>query len=398
MSKSVSGIAKDLCAGCRSCAQVCPKNSIKMVEDEEGFFYPEVDSNCVDCGLCVKHCPALTPVELSDDNDCYSLILKDKEKLAKSSSGGLCSIAAEKIIEKGGVVFGCAFDENLIAKHIKVDNINDLEKIRRSKYVASSTGDTFTEVKTELKTNRTVLYIGTPCQIAGLKAFLGKNYENLYTIDLICHGVPSQKFFSKYISWLEKKYKRQVTDYRFRDKDVGGWFCGSKAKVIMVNKKVIINCPTDPYFGSFLKASCYRESCYKCRYAQKLRVGDMTAGDFWGVEKFYENIDISGGVSAAMVNSKKGNQLLELINNEIELVESSFDNMAYDNENLKKPVNRRPIRDYIYNGIDEEENIYFSKFMETKFSFKVKWHLKHFIAKITPRKIKDLRKKMMSKV
>lgn len=392
---NISLINYKKCFSCRSCFLSCPKNAIEMIENQEGFFYPKViEDKCIDCGLCVKKCPSLNDVK-KEDFEQYGLavISKDKETLLKSSSGAASAVIAKKIVSDGGVVFGVAYDENLFVHHISCKNESELEKIKGSKYVESFTGETFKEVESYLKNGQKVLYTGSPCQIAGLKKFLGKDYENLFTMDLICHGVPSRKLFAKYLDWLGNKYKGKIIYYGFRDKDVGGWSCGGKVKT--KTKTKTLEAYLDLYYSAFLKSKSYRESCYSCPYARIQRIGDLTVGDFWGVEKFYPEIDKKNGVSCVLVNSEKGKALFEFVKESFEITPCKLEEVQKQNWNLNQPSKRPEVRDSFYKDIDED--CYFSQFVETKISFIIKWKIKHFVFSVTPRWLKDYIKKILGK-
>ena len=224
MQENIS-IVKDKCFGCRSCEQVCPKKCIDIKPNEEGFLYPLVEESvCIHCGLCVKSCPAENPdVHRNHPSELYGLKNKDEKAIMRSASGGASDAAAKVILAEGGVIFGAAYDENLRVSHIEVNKIDDLYKIQSSKYVQSNVADCYSKAKKHLQEGRKVLFTGTPCQIAGLYAFLRKDYDNLYTLDLICHGVPSPLFFEKYIDYMGKKMGGKVIEYNFRSKDKRGW-------------------------------------------------------------------------------------------------------------------------------------------------------------------------------
>ena len=394
MKNNITKLEIKNCVGCRSCLQSCPKECIIMQENNEGFYFPYVEEDkCIECGLCIKHCPILTPGNLAEDNkDYYGLYVKDKNLLLSSSSGGAFVGIASYVLEKEGVVFGCSYDDNLIAKHIVVSVCDDLIKLQGSKYVASDTNDTYTQVKKILdKSNKMVLYTGTPCQIAGLKAFLGKDYTNLYTIDLLCHGTPSQKLFSKYIEWLGKKMKGKIIYYGFRDKDVGGWSCGGKFKTKTKTKTKTLEASCDPYYASFLRGETYRESCYVCKYANMKRVGDITIGDFWGVEKYYPNIHNENGVSCCIVNSKKGKELFNFVSNKFEYFEVKETDLVKNNKNLLQPTLRPNARDYVYKAV---ENDYFDdSFLE--FDSMFEYWVKKMVRIIFPKQIVLFLKKMI---
>ena len=218
--KNISDV-KNSCIGCRSCEQVCPQKAIVMKENKEGFLYPYVEEGkCVNSSLCVKHCPTQSEKSNTEiPRAVYAFRDKDDTQIMESASGGVGVLVAQKVIEKGGVAYGAAYDEQFNVKHIRIDDLKDLPKIQSSKYVQSDTNDTYSKVLSDLRAEKTVLFSGTPCQIDGLKSFLRQEYENLYTVDLICHGVPSPKFFKKYLEYQNQQEKGKVIYFNFPDVD-----------------------------------------------------------------------------------------------------------------------------------------------------------------------------------
>lgn len=338
------------CTGCRTCENVCPKHAISFVADKEGFLIPDVDSaSCIDCGLCQKRCPQNGYEQWTEPADVYAVRDKDDEELFQSASGGAFAVIAHDAIEQDhGIVFGAAYiDDELHVGHVSVHNVADLCKLQSSKYVQSNTFETFAEVKRYLDDVRKVVYCGTPCQIAGLKSFLHKDYDNLLTIDIICHGVPSPLLFEKYLEWLSIK-KSKVISYDFRDKSKG-W--GLKYKVKTKTRIEVLSGVLDPYYYHFLEGNTYRECCYNCRYCRKERVGDITIGDYWGIEKEHPNFFSTKGVSCVLVNTPKGMEAFELVKEKHYCIESSFDQVALHNGNLLHSTKRNEIRNHIYDGI-----------------------------------------------
>lgn len=383
------------CTGCRACEQVCPKDAIKMEENKEGFLYPKIDKDkCVECGLCLKKCHTQKQ-SIQDKIEPKFLAIKPirKDIAAKSTSGGLACIISNYIIKNEGIVFGAAYDENLYVKHIATENDKELEKLRGSKYVISDTEKTFSQVKEKLDNGIKVLYTGTACQIAGLKTFLGRDYENLYTLDIVCHGTPSFKLFSKYIEYLEQKYNAKVIEYEFRNKDKKQWGMGFVAKIKLncKNKTKIkyLKADFDPYYTNFLKGNSYRESCYLCKYANySKRPADLTLADFWGIEKFRPEFYDKNGVSLCIVNTVKGKELLKSINNQIVIENTKKEEAISQNGNLIKPTFRPKTRDTIYNEID----ILTAKEFVNK-SLKVKKSIILFLKHMAPKKIRMIYKK-----
>lgn len=354
--KKVIEIVSDKCTGCRACEQICPQKCITMKEDQEGFLYPSIDKEkCIGCGLCQKSCHMLNEIDRKDyfsEPEVYAMKPKDENIAIQSTSGGMFAIIAKYIFDKKGIVYGCEFDDELNARHIRIDNENDLHRLRGSKYVASNTLDTYSRVKKDLEDKNVVLYSGTGCQVAGLKSFLKKDYENLITVDLVCHGVPSQKIFSKYINWLENKLKDKVKKYDFRSKGKTRWGGGFTAKVETNSGKVkYLKADFDPYYSAFLDGKIYRESCYECKYANSERISDFTIADFWGIEKLKNKFYSDKGVSLVLINNVKAQKiLLEL--KDIVLEKMTIEEASIKNPNLKKPTERKFERDFIYKNLE----------------------------------------------
>ena len=382
---SVQSITK-YCTGCRTCEQLCSQGAIRMISDKEGFLTANINNEkCIECGLCLKRCPQNVMVE--KNTPLQSLAVRDKniEELYNSASGGAFVVAARKILEHGGVVIGAAYNDDMSVSHIIVDQLENLQKLQSSKYVQSNTEHTYSQVKELLKNNRLVLYSGTPCQISGLKLFLKKQYDNLYTMDLICHGVPSPKLFAKYIDWMGQKMNGRIITYNFRDKS-----CGWGLDYMTKTKTKTKTNPTslDPYYYHFLKGTTYRECCYNCNYCQKERVSDITIGDYWGIEKEHPHFYSPNGVSCLLINTEKGRKLWNLVSNDFFSLESSFDKIAKYNHNLIYPTKRKSLRDTIYQHIDEMDC---GDFFSTQ--LKIPFNLKTRIKKIFPKWIKILIKK-----
>ena len=332
---------KKNCCNCTACMNICPKQAITIKPDENGFSFPEIDRDlCIECGLCNKVCAFQNvPITGNEPISTYVAINKNSEVLLSSASGGIFGALASLVLEKNGVVFGCAYNNDMEPEHIYVDNLQDIKKLQGSKYVQSNINTTYTEAKKYLKNDRWVLFTGTPCQIAGLKSFLGKDYGNLITVDIICHGVPSADFFRGYIQYLEDKLRGKVTDFKFRDKS-NGW--GLRGKVVYKKQGKVLQksiLPIDSYYYSyFLKGDIYRENCYECKYACGSREGDFTMGDYWGVEKAHPEIETKKGVSVLLVNSKKGTTLIDELRKYLDLTESTFEQARVQNGQLNSPT------------------------------------------------------------
>jgi len=321
-----------------------------MKSDEDGYTFPEINNNlCIECGLCKKVCAFQnTPVVDNEPIATYVAINKNKDVLSSSASGGIFGALASIMFEKNGVVFGCAYNDDMEPEHICVNNSTDMKKIQGSKYVQSTINTTYIEAKEYLKVGKWVLFTGTPCQIAGLKSYLGKDYDNLITADIICHGVPSADFFKGYIKHLEEKLKGKVIDFKFRDKSKG-W--GLMGKVIYKKDGKVLDKLIPPitsyYYNYFLKGDIYRENCYECKYACSKREGDFTMGDYWGIEKAHPKIETKNGVSALLVNSKKGMSLIDDLTKYVALTKSTFKKAREQNGQLNKPTEKRKEREAI---------------------------------------------------
>ena len=391
---NISVLPVQKCTGCHSCFLSCPRQCISMQENPEGFFYPSVnEAVCINCGICVKHCPILTPCENHRIRpERYAVILKDKKTLAKSSSGGLFAGIASYFLENGGIVFGSAYDENLIVRHILVERNDELYKIQGSKYVESDIGEIFRKVQDYLREGREVLFSGTPCQVAGLRSFLGREYDNLCTIDLICHGVPSLKLFHKYLTWLGKKNHGKIIYYGFRDKDISGWSCGGK--VLIKTKTKTIEGFCDPYYHSFLMCESYRESCYVCSFANaEARSGDISVGDFWGTDKAYPEISQEQGISFCSVNTLQGQKIFKFVRERFEVYECPENETLSVNIAYHQPSVRPASRDFIYDGIDGDLDIYFKSFKHPKYF----WFIMGRFFRWMPRPAKDVIKKVLGR-
>lgn len=392
---NINLLERSRCTGCLSCVQICPHHCIGAAENEEGFFYPTMDlGGCTDCGVCVSRCPILTPLAAFPfRQECHGLVLKDPHLLGKSASGGAFAGIAAHILAEGGAVFGAAYDENLVVKHVKIQSTEEIYKLQGSKYVAGNVEDTYSQARDLLKIGQKVLFSGLPCQVAGLRAFLGGDYDNLATVDLICHGVPSQKLFSKYLDWLGKRTGGRIVYYGFRDKDVAGWSCGGKFKTKTKTKTMEAVC--DPYYASFLRGETYRESCYRCEFSSMARVGDLTIGDFWGVEKFYPSVDRSNGVSVVLVNSPKGKELFQRLLGCCHSFPCKPEEIRERNTNLNHPAVRPAIRDVIYEGIDEKTGKeFFKRFTHANPS--CLW-FRRAVAGLVPTPVKRLIKRSLGK-
>ena len=357
----IQDIVKTLnCVGCGACAEICSRRAIKLSSNIEGFLYPIVNEElCILCGFCKKVCPALHSdnIKQTEKGEAYAVINRNLEVLKQSSSGGVFSAIAEYIFQQGGVVYGAAFDSNLILAHKKIDNIQALQELRGSKYLQSNIQKSFKEIKSILQDNKWVYFVGTSCQVAALKLFLRKEYDKLLTSDLVCHGVPSQKIFHLFVNEFERKNECKILQYNFRDKKVNGWSCSSSSAYVKENKTgkhkyVGFDKILNSYFSAFISGAINRECCYKCMYTTEERVSDITLADFWGVEEYHKNLNISDGVSFISVNTDKGRYVFDRIKDSLTIENSQYEYAEKINKCLYQSTRRPQLRDTIYNEID----------------------------------------------
>lgn len=303
---------KDCCA-CRACEQVCPTKSIRMEENKKGFFFPKVDVDlCVNCGLCDKVCPLQESKSVRSDtnNDLYIAINKDDAVRAQSTSGGMFTILSDYVLDKGGAVYGAVFNKNMDVCHERAVTREERDRQRSSKYVQSSTGNTYRLAKNDLDAGMIVMYTGTPCQVAGLKKFLRKDYENLITVDLVCHGVPNSKMWHEFLNIAEKTTGYKVIDANFRDKSEGGWH-RPKTKLEYDSKSKKVFYAEQTFFELFNDNLILRDSCLHCHFISYERPGDFTLGDYWGIERFCKEMDDNKGTSLLLVNTPKGRKIFD---------------------------------------------------------------------------------------
>lgn len=322
---------KKKCTGCFACFNKCPKHAIKMIEDDNGFLYPQIDKNkCINCNLCKKICPRLSEIKLSTPLNCFAMVRKDFNLRRKSTSGGAAAVFSEYILNNNGVVFGSAVKNNKIC-HIRIDTIEKLELLRGSKYTHSYIECTFNEVLNDLKKEIPVLFIGTPCQVVGLKKFLVKEYSNLYTIDIICHGVPSQKYL---IDELKESSDGKFDSISFRDSNEYKLCVKNRSKIIY--KKSLND---SNYYDGFMKGLLFRENCYSCPFSTIKRCSDMTIGDFWGIKddsKFY--VEKESGISLLLPITEKGMKLINENLDNIEIEERKIEEAIKGNSQLQTAV------------------------------------------------------------
>lgn len=347
---------KNTCCGCTACQSICPQHAITMQLDENGFIYPHIaHEKCINCKLCKKVCSYQNSLPSISDKNVF-VALSQNTDLSTSASGGLFASLAQSVLNDNGIVYGSAMlyeREQLHVRHIKATSIDQLNLLKGSKYIHSNMQGIFPDVLTELKQGKTVLFSGTPCQVAGLKGFLQKDYSNLYTIDIICHGVPSEQLFQQYIAFEENKHNAKITSFRFRDKKQGWKLHGSMT--FNTNKTFHFEPEESSYYQLFLNSYTYRENCYSCPYASEHRPGDITIGDYWCIELVHPELLIENGgpiaplkgVSCMIVNNNIGNELLSQYGSGIKHWKSSYENASKYNRQLTAPSQLKEERDIV---------------------------------------------------
>lgn len=357
------------CCGCNACEMVCGKKAITMIEDEYGFRFPQIDTEkCVGCGSCQKVCCINNDVELCKPGTVYAASYKNKDISAKSASGGIFAALAKQVLTEGGIVFGSAYTKQFDVEVISIEKIEDLPRLQGSKYVQSSMNSSFLKIKSELQAGRTVLFCGVPCQVEALKRFLGRSYENLLLVDIVCHGVPSNRMLKDYLAFLADKKQMEVQSIQFRTKTKGQNVYGE----IAYRQEPLISYKSS-YYKLFLNCQTFRDSCYHCKFAGTKRPGDISLCDYWGIEDehpdFVKEVEKEGlaGISAIMVNTNAGLAFFERLKQEFLLRESTVEQVAKHNPQLQVPsvetAERKQVLDcYRQSGYQGVDDFYFKKY------------------------------------
>lgn len=339
---------KQYCSGCHSCVNACVKQCIAMVEDNEGFLYPQVDvTKCIDCGLCERVCPIINKICTENTPIDYACINKNESIRLQSSSGGVFTILAENTINSGGVVFGAGYDDQLKLVHSYTNTIQGLSEFRGSKYEQSKIGETYKQAKEFLEKDVHVLFSGTPCQIGGLVSYLGKEYDKLLCIDIVCHGVPSPKVFKKYKAQVEKRYGSKTRRIVFRCKD-SGWKMYSISLSFDNNRSYKKEFTQDIFMRGFLENLYLRPSCYACGFKTLNRQSDITIADFWGIENILPKLNDDKGTSLVLVNSTKGKRLFEHLEDKMIAKKVDCDEAIKYNPSAVNSVKNNPKRDKFF--------------------------------------------------
>lgn len=386
---------KHTCCGCQACAQVCPKGCITMKADEEGFLYPVVDETvCVRCGLCEKVCPVLHNTESGQGNPkAYAAYNLNEEVRLASSSGGIFTLLAEYVLEQNGIIYGTAM-ESFRVKHIRVSEPEGLALLRGSKYVQSDIGQTYVQARADLEAGKTVLFTGTPCQIEGLKAFLRKDYENLITMDIICHGVPSPMVWDKYVALREDTAGAAAAKVFFRHKKFG-WKLFSVFFTFSDNSEYVQNLYQDSFMKAFLNDLCLRPSCYQCNFKKLNRVSDITVADFWGIETVCPEMDDDKGTSLVLVHSEQGEALVDTLRGKLCYKEVNLEAALQGNPAMVNSAKKPETRDVFMRDLRQEPfDAVVQKYVKRRRGVTVKSVLKSILRRLG---LLDMVKKLLKK-
>ena len=342
---------KEECCGCYACYSVCPMGAIELNRDGEGFEYPEINQKkCIGCGKCEIVCPIKNQRKNIEPIHIFAVKNRDESVRKISSSGGVFTLLAKYIESQNGVIYGAAFDEKYKVCHKRAERTKEWKEFCVSKYVQSDIKETYSQVCDDLVDDRMVLFSGTPCQIDGLKRYIekmGKDCSKLFTCDIVCHGTPSPGVWEDYLVYLQEKKKQKIGYISFRDKEQLGWHNSKLTIRDKDNNLILSETQSDNFF--FQRFVCHeilRPSCFKCKYANYNRVGDITLGDFWGIENKFPNFDDNKGVSLVMVNSEKGERLWENVNGFAEYFEVTKEQSVQPN--LQKPSEEIGNRDVFW--------------------------------------------------
>lgn len=351
-------IDKSKCCGCNACGDICPKDAITFKTDVEGFWYPVVNmESCIDCGLCEKACPELHIVDLKKNDYekpvTIAAVNKNMRVRWDSTSGGAFSALADVMYEQGGYVSGAVYNEDFSVSNFISNNLDDLGRLRSSKYLQSNAVGLYKSIRDLLLRGEKVLACGTPCQMAALRSFLRKDYDNLIIVDFICRGVNSPKVYRKYLDSLERRYGGKVVYVKAKNKELG--WRNLTRKVVFDNGKVYYGVRMDDDFrrGYHTNVFC-RPSCYVCQYKGFPRIADITIADYWGIEKVDKNLDNNIGASMLLLNSKKGEAYFELVKDKLEWEYTKFESILPGNIALRKPIEPAKInREQFFEDLDK---------------------------------------------
>jgi len=357
---AIDRLTKTECCGCNACGDVCPVNAISFATDNEGFWYPEVDATkCIECGLCEKICPNINIERLKHNDwpepkEAIAAINLNMVERWDSTSGGAYSVFANKVLSDGGYVSGAVYTEDCHVKNYVTNDPADMPRLRSSKYLESYAEGLYSNIESLLKTGQKVLACGTPCQMAALKAYLRKDYENLIIIDFVCRGVNSPKVYRKYLDSLEARFGSKIISIKAKNKELG--WRNLTRKVVFENGQSYYGVLMEDDFRRGYHTNVYcRPSCYSCVFKGFPRMSDITVGDFWGIEKYAPNLDNNIGTSLILINSEKGRSFFESVKDKFEYTALPFNTVLTGNPALQFPLKPAKInRDNFFETLDKE--------------------------------------------
>lgn len=372
-----------LCVGCSACTNSCSHDCISMAADTEGFMYPVVDEhNCVACGLCEKNCPVLNTLSPHKGTTAFAAVNNDSETRCGSTSGGVFSLLAHYILKHHGVVFGAAYELDFSVSHQWIDDPDQLYKFRGAKYVQSCINDSYRQVKDFLNADRYVLFSGTPCQIAGLRSYLGKEYPKLICVDLICHGIPSEKVWKHYVDYRAQKDNNGILPVKINMRSkTTGWQKYS-VEFTYTDKQYSVIFADDPYMQGYIRDLYTRPSCFDCKFKGINRISDFTLGDYWGIEGQHPEMNDGQGTSLVFVHTNKAQDIWNEISNDLRTCEVDAEQAIQ--------WNRMAVASTPYNDKKEE---FFNRYESENFESLV-WEL---APKPIPKKV-TLMRRIMRKV
>lgn len=349
---------ENLCTACTACKHVCPVQAITMERKHDGFLYPHIDESlCIECGKCKQVCPVENAPTSYEGSACIATYNKNEEQRLKSTSGGVFYLLAQQVLKDGGIVFGAAYNNESKVVHRSVGSIDDIGALQGAKYVQSELNDKFLEAEEALKAGKKVLFSGTPCQIAGLKKYLGKDYENLLTADLVCHGVPSPLAWESYLEYRKDKDNQEMIADKInvRSKETG-WSRYAYSVQYTYNNGYVYRKPSgqDPYMRAFVSNMTLRPSCNECHFKGLKRCSDFTLGDFWGIWNIKPEMDDNKGTSLVVIHSEKGKEYWKKIEEHCESSAVSEEEAYRENPSMMEASPIHPDRDEILQRLNEQ--------------------------------------------
>lgn len=374
------------CVGCHACQVVCPHDAIEMQADPAGFLYPTVYlQRCTECGRCKVACPVLNPPPSHSPLKAYACMARDDALRKASSSGGVFSLLAQDTLGLGGVVFGAVLDEHMDVVHERAETNENLPALRGSKYVQSRMGSTYREVRDSLRSGRAVLFSGTPCQVAGLRSYLGRDFDGLLCVDIVCHGVPSPRVWRRYLQQLEEQYQARPITAAFRRKDEG-WRSFSMAVGFNNGAEHRMTLQEDPFLRAFLSDVCLRPSCHACRFKGLERPADITLGDFWGVEDVAPECDDDRGTSLVLVHSVAGRDAFERVRGALVTQSVSLEAAVAHNPPAVRSAKLNPKSAAFYSHLDSMRfDKLVQKYCKSTFTRRVRARVGRVVRQVLPR-------------